>query len=144
MLRGDISNKQAPIIAFNIDNLLFEDYDDMNPILRAIKLKLTPEKKLFLKRKVNKVIVNVINRLWARYDYSIYLITMHPEYVEDYYGILDKNDVNYTTIVSFDNWNALRDISLLQYTYYFDNNEELISFVGVKAQHIKELQNILK
>jgi hypothetical protein len=144
LLRGDISNKQAPIIAFNVNNLLFEDYKDMNPILRAIKFKLSSETKLFFGRKINKVIVNTINRLWGKYDYSIYLITMHPEYKQEYYNILDENEVNYTSLVSFDNWDELREISLLQYTYYFDDNEELISFVGAKASHIKELQNILK
>ena len=144
MLRGDISNKSAPILAFNIDNLLFEEHKEKYSIINTLKKKLTSDKKQFFDREINKVIVTTLNRIWTRYNFSIYFVTMYPEYKDDYYNILDKNGVNYTSLVSFNSREDLRETSLLQYTYYFDNDFELISFVGAKAQHIEELQNILK
>lgn len=144
MLGGNISNKSAPILAFNVDNLLFKDIPRDNSLLSNIKAKITPEKKMFLNREIDLHMVNQLNILWARYDYSIYLVTMHPEYRGDLFTLLDGHEVNFTSLVSFNSREELRDISFLQYTYYFDSDEELISFVGVKAQHIKELPNILK
>lgn len=145
MLHGNLSNRQAPIIAFNVDNLLFMD-EVKSTALQKLLSKFKTEKSKMQSREINTDFVNILNNLWNSYDYSIYLITFNKEeeYEECLYDILDKNGACYTLLIKYSTWDELREINSLQYTYYFDTNEELISYLGAGALHIKEIHNILK
>lgn len=138
MLRNDISNKQAPIIAFNIDNTLFNNKDSINlfnKILESIK----SDKTKYISREINKDFVNQINNIWVKHPYSIYFITF-TNYSNELYDILDKNAVAYTSLVELQEWQDLRYRCELQYMYYFDTDEELLSFISKgNALHIDTL-----
>jgi hypothetical protein len=146
MLHGDISNRQAPIIAFNVDNLLFNEDSASKGALHNFLSKFKTEKSKLLSKGVDTKFLSILSNIWNSYDYSIYLVTFHEEndYEEFLIDILDKNMATYTSIIKFSNWEDLREISNLQYAYYFDNDEELISYVGAGALHINEIVNIIK
>jgi hypothetical protein len=144
MLHNDISNKQAPILAFNVDNLLFKEEQGESSIIDRVKNLIQSDRKKYINRDIDMTFVNMINNIWMKHPYSIYLITFSP-YKDDLFNILDKNLVNYTSLVELFEWEDIRHRCRLQFTYYFDNNEELLSYVSMEnALHIRELPLIIK
>lgn len=144
MLGGDISSKQAPIIAFNIDNLLFNEAKEEETFLEKFKglFKFTSQK--YTLENVNNMFVNQVNSIWIRHPYSIYFITF-SSYLDDLFTILDKKLVSYTSLVKLSEWEEVRERCMLEYMYYFDNDEELLSYVSTKnALHISKLPLIIK
>jgi peptidoglycan/xylan/chitin deacetylase (PgdA/CDA1 family) len=146
MLRNDISNRQAPVIAFNIDELLFLDKPVENmKMLEKLKWKAMSDKQKYLSRPLNKDFISIIDKLWSKYTFSIYFITFRVDLVEELYAILDKYNVNYTSLVPMYEWEELRRACELQYMYYFDNNLELLSYIGQhNALTIDKLPSIIK
>lgn len=139
MLRNDISNKQAPIIAFNIDNLLFSNKDSSITLFNKILESIKSDKTKYISREINKDFVNQINNIWTKNPYSIYFVTF-TNYSNELYDILDKNAVAYTSLVELQEWQDLRYRCELQYMYYFDSDEELLSFISKgNALHIDTL-----
>lgn len=139
MLRNDISNKQAPIIAFNIDNLLFSNKDSSINLFNKILESIKSDKTKYISREINKDFVNQINNIWTKNPYSIYFVTF-TNYSNELYDILDKNAVAYTSLVELQEWQDLRYRCELQYMYYFDSDEELLSFISKgNALHIDTL-----
>lgn len=139
MLRNDISNKQAPILAFNIDNLLFNNKDNSINLFSKVIESLKSDKTKYISREINKDFVNLINNIWTKHPYSIYFITF-TNYSNELYDILDKNAIAYTSLVELQEWQDIRYRCELQYTYYFDINEELLSFISKgNALHIDML-----
>ena len=144
MLHNDISNKQAPILAFNVDNLLFKEEQGESSIIDRVKSLIQSDRKKFISRDVDMTFVNKINNIWMKHPYSIYLITFSP-YKDDLFTILDRNLVNYTSLVELFEWEDIRHRCRLQFTYYFDSNEELLSYVSTSnARHIRELPLLIK
>ena len=144
MLHNDISNKQAPILAFNVDNLLFKEKQGESSIIDRVKSLIQSDRKKYISREVDNTFINRINNIWIKYPYSIYFITFSP-YKDDLFTILDRNLVNYTSLVDLIEWEDVRHRCGLQFTYYFDNDEELLSYVSMKnALHIRELPLIIK
>ena len=144
MLNGDISNKQAPVLAFNVDNLLFKEEQGESSIIDRVKSLVQSDRKKFINRSVDMTFVNKINNIWIKHPYSIYLITFSP-YKDDLFTILDRNLVNYTSLVELFEWEDIRHRCRLQFTYYFDSNEELLSYVSTSnARHIRELPLLIK
>lgn len=144
MLHNDISNRQAPIIAFNVDNLLFIDEPKERSFIDKLKSLVQTDEDKFLSRKVNLNFVNQLNDIWTKHPYSIYLITFTP-YSEGIYSVLDKHSVSYTSLIEVTEWEELRSKCNLQYTYYFDSDEELLSYLSCgNALNIKELPHIIK
>lgn len=144
MLHNDISNKQAPILAFNVDNLLFKEKQGKSSIIDKIKNLIQSDRKKYINRDIDMTFVNIINNIWMKHPYSIYLITFSP-YKDDLFTILDRNLVNYTSLVDLIEWEDVRHRCRLQFTYYFDNDEELLSYVSMNnALHIRELPSLIK
>lgn len=144
MLHNDISNKQAPILAFNVDNLLFKEKQGESSLIDVVKSLVQSDRKKFVNRDVDMTFVNRINNIWIKHPYSIYLITFTP-YKDDLFTILDRNLVNYTSLVELFEWDDIRHRCGLQFTYYFDNDEELLSYISMNnALHIRELPLLIK
>ena len=144
MLHNDISNKQAPILAFNVDNLLFKEEQGESSIIDRVKSLIQSDRKKYISREVDNTFINRINNIWIKYPYSIYFITFSP-YKDDLFTILDRNLVNYTSLVDLIEWEDVRHRCGLQFTYYFDNDEELLSYVSMNnALHIRELPSLIK
>lgn len=144
MLHNDISNKQAPILAFNVDNLLFKEEQEESFIIDRVKSLIQSDRKKYINRDIDMTFVNKINNIWMKHPYSIYLITFSP-YKDDLFNILDRNLVNYTSLVELFEWDEIRHRCGLQFTYYFDNDEELLSYVSMNnALHIRELPLLIK
>lgn len=144
MLHNDISNKQAPILAFNVDNLLFKKKQGKSSIIDRVKSLIQSDRKKYTNRDIDMTFVNMINNIWMKHPYSIYLITFYP-YKYDLLTILDKNSVNHTSLEELFEWDELRRRCALQFTYYFDNDEELLSYVSMNnALHIRELPLLIK
>lgn len=144
MLHGDISNKQAPVIAFNVDNLLFKQEQEDSSLINKMKSLVQSDRKKFISKDVDMTFVHRINNIWIKHPYSIYLITFSP-YKDDLFTILDKNLVNYTSLVEMFEWEDVRHRCRLQFTYYFDNDEELLSYISMNnALHIRELPLLIK
>jgi len=144
MLHNDISNRQAPILAFNVDNLLFKKKQGKSSIIDKVKSIIQSDRKKYINRDIDMKFVNMINNIWMKHPYSIYFITFYP-YKDDLLTILDRNSVNYTSLEELFEWDELRRRCELQFTYYFDNDAELLSYVSMNnALRIRELPLIIK
>lgn len=140
MLGNDISNKQAPILAFNIDSLVIEkkevarDYKFLPKMFRGEKITY----------ELDNVFINLINYVWSYYPYSIYFVTFHEEKMDFYYELLDAHKVNYTTL-ELNSKETIRQSCTLHYTYYFDNDEEMLSYISMhNATTCDSLLNVIK
>ena len=139
MRHGDITNKQSPILAFNLDNLLFTNELENNNIINKIVNKFSSSKAKFLNRKVDEIFVRSLESLWNKYNYSIYLITSQ-EFTSDIEAKLTEHNVCYTRLMSYIDLDDLRTACHNQYTYYFDSDESIISYLSSpKAVHIKDI-----
>jgi hypothetical protein len=146
MLGGDISNKSAPIVAFNIDELLFTSKSTESlSFFEKLKLKTMGDKQKYLNRPLSKDFITIINNLWSKYTFSIYLITFRVDAVDELYEILSANNVCYTSLVPIEDKKELRKACELQYAYYFDVDLDLLSFIGQRsAMHMKDLSTVLR
>ena len=129
MFRGNISNRESPILAFNIDNLLLTDKPLVQGFLDKLMFKVGSEKYQYLNRQPNLVFVNSMLTLWDKYDYSIYFITQHP-FEKDIEELLTRLNVCYTRLVYVGDLQDLRRDVFNRYTYYFDTNDENISILS--------------
>lgn len=143
MLGGDISNKSAPILAFNLDSLLFTEEVEKRPLGTKIKGFLAGINWADSDKKVDKNFVGQISELWVKHPFSIYLVTLSGDF-EKLQKKLDEYSVPYTSLVCFDSLEEVRDRCNMEYLYYFDSNEENLSFMSCNnAKHIDELPNIV-
>lgn len=144
MLHGDISNRVAPFIAFNIDNLLFKEETNKSFIKNLIKF-FTSDKQRFFNRDINEDFLRKLNYIWNKYFLSIALISFYPRYEKEYNKFLEKYNVPFSSLIFIHEWEELRRRCHSDFIYYFDNNEELISYISSpNAYHIDYLFKILK
>lgn len=133
---GDISNRSAPIIAFNIDNLLFTSSAPETGLLSKLSA-------LFNVKKVDYVFLDILNNIWTKYDLSVYLVT-GTDSTELMYNVLDENSICYTDIIKYHGIDNLRRLVDNRFFLYVDCDEQIISQIGRKnAIHIKDLPNYL-
>lgn len=146
MIKGNISNRTAPIIAFNVDLLFMDNVDSATTTLQKLKMKmLTLHKSKLATKKLDRGFISIIDRLWNKYTYSIYFVNLEEDKQEELYSILDQNNVNYTSLQIIRSREELREVCELQYTYYFDKDEERLSYLSCNnALSIKELPTIIK
>ena len=130
MLHGKLSNREAPVIAFNIDNLLYEKREDSFF-------------ELFKKPKLNQSFIDIVSNVWHMYDFSIYLVTSLS--VEDTEKKLEGIDIQATKVVHYTGIDNLRRMLNYRFHLYVDNDGSIISQLGSKnAIHIDDLQNHIR
>lgn len=141
MLGNDISNRQAPILAFCIDNLIEEEKYEVGKFGKFLPNLFKQE---HIRYAIDKSFIDLINYVWSNYSYSIYFVTFYEEKRDFYYELLDELNVNYTTL-EVNNREAIRQSCALQYTYYFDNDEELLSYISSSnALHYNNLKLLVR
>ena len=124
MRYGDISNRSAPIIAFNVDNLLFINEKE-DSLFDKIKLFFGSNKK------VDYVFLDIVNNIWTRYDLSVYMITYSDD-TDSIHSLLDEHHVNYTDVMQYHGVDNLRRLVDNRFFLYVDNDESLLSKIGRK------------
>ena len=140
MLRGDISNRESPILAFNIDNLLFENEQKANSLKQRFVKAFGDERSKHFNRNVSKVFESTLRTLWDRYNYSIYLVTYNDKYIEAYEELFAEIGLCYTRVVSFDSLEELRMFIYNRCTLYLDSDLQKMSTISSnKAVNFKDL-----
>jgi hypothetical protein len=119
---NDISNRQAPIIAFNLDNLLY---------------KKTAKKFLFFnyeKEEPNQIFVDTVNNVWNKNEVCIYLVTAHDYLLNaDFEEFLtDELMMMYTKLIQHHGIDNLRRMIFYHFHYFIDNDEEFMSKLSCK------------
>lgn len=126
MRRGDISCNLAPVLAFNLNVLIEQEPEN--------KLK-----KLFTKRKLNLTYVKLINTLWSKYNYRIFIIST-SEHEGDLEKLLRNYQLNYSRFEHL-TMEELEWKCQNEFTYYYDTDYNVISSLNSKsAQHINDLR----
>lgn len=140
---NDISNRQSPILAFNIDNLLFAPPSQPSTFIAKLQWKFKSEDEKLLDRPFNKDFINMINYIWNKFDYSIYFITFNTHLVDNLYEKL--SNINYTSLISISDKEELRGACEKQFYYYFDTDEEILSYISKpNALHLDQLKYIIR
>lgn len=135
MMFGNISNRSAPIIAFNIDNLLYATSQPTGFINKLYSL--------FSTREVDYLFLEIVNNIWNRYDFSVYLITSSDD-TELIYKVMDDNNVCFTDVVKYHGIDNLRRLVDTRFFLYVDSDEQILSQIGRKnAIHISNLTSYL-
>jgi len=145
MLHGDISSREAPRIAFDIDSVLFTDKPLRKSFIsRVFSFLETPTEK-YLNRELNTLNKSVIEYIWNKTQYSIYLVTFDCIELEELHSFLINKNIPYTNLDFFMEWDDVR-YRLINgfFTYFFSANEELISYVGNGAKYIGNWRSVIK
>ena len=150
MLKGDISNKTSPILAFNIDTLLFKEGKKNSGIKSALSRFLYQDNLAYdyFDRDINMTFVYAVNAIFNNYDFGIYLITTKlesQEQIEILEDLLYDADIYYTRLKSIKGVDELRREVDMRYMYYFDKDESILSMIGRNnAVHIKDISLHIK
>lgn len=142
---GNISNHTAPIVAFNIDNILFKPKKKLD-IIEKFNRFLQTDKDYYdyFHRDISINGIDIINNCWTNNEVSVYLLTF-SDYEKDITEILYDNDVYYSRLVKVQGIDWLRRKCRFTYAYYFDTNESLISELSVdNAQKLSDIYKYLK
>jgi carboxylesterase type B len=151
MLHNDLSNKTSPILAFNVDNLLFKkDRQKKSSGLRSAVLRFLSEDKVaydYFDRNINMSFVYAINGIFTGYNFGIYLITTmlnSQEQLDSLTDLLYEVDMYYTRLKNITVDELRREVEY-RYMYYFDNDDSMLSQVGKSnAIHIKDISLYIK
>lgn len=141
---GNISNQTAPIVAVNVDNILFAPKEDS--FINQIKkfLHFDAEHFKYFNRNINQENVYLLNNIWSKNDISLYLITF-TDYHDEIAEILNLEDVFYTRLQKAPGVDWLRRKCMYGYSFYFDSDVELLSVLSVdNAKNISEAHKFLK
>lgn len=126
MKHGDISSNLSPVIAFNLSTLVKVE-ETKNPL-----------KKLLHKKKVDLHILATINKLWDRYNYRIFIISL-----DETEEALEKLLGNYPLYYSRFERVTLEELTWKcknEFTYYYDTDYNRISVLNSRcAKHISEI-----
>lgn len=150
MLHGNISNKSAPIIAFNVDNLLFREPKEGELTLKEKLLNKfvnmsNNHKSIYFNRPLNEVFVAQLSYLWHKHNVAVYLVTFFPDYHDDLVDLLLKENVPFSRIEGVEEWEELSKLVRLRYMYYFDTDLELVSYLSSNnAMSFYDLPKVLK
>lgn len=130
MKRNDISNVVAPIIAFNIDTILFKPKEDTFVNKMKSFFCFDREKYNYLSREIDITSVDTINKVWTKNEVSVYLVTF-TDYISEIEEILYREDVSYTKLQKVQGIENLRRKVLYNYYYYFDKDLDIIRRLSV-------------
>ena len=142
MKNGEISNKQAPYVLFDIDSLLFKEAEEKKVMDKVKDVFKTMERKK-VEQEFNRFFVKRLERIWMNHNVCIGLVTfdINKERFELEKRLMDEN-VPYTRLFLFEDWNQLREADSI---YTVSNNEDLLSFLSQNhAIHYSQLGEILK
>lgn len=147
---GDLSNRTAPILAFNIDTLLFKNEvlkEDgvKEKILNLLTLQILKEQHDYFNRKPDEGNLRLLKTIWEQTDFHIYLVTFKP-FVKDIDEFLynDLQFIYYNRVIGFP---SLMDVSPLlstRYTLFVDGSYDNVNALGSGAIHVSELPKYLK
>lgn len=140
MRGGDLSNRVAPTVLFDLDLLLEPEKVSKKGIGKVLSLFKAIETKYV----VNPVMRDTLIRLWNKHDLQIGLFTfdLDWEYEEHkLHELLFKYYVPYNRVVfCADEMDLRRERAI----YIFSNDEDLVSTLSdIKAKHITELPGVL-
>lgn len=143
MLHNDISNNLAPILAFDMDSLLFvPETENTKWYHKILRTKPSIDKKGF-----NELLLNVLRSIWMRYDLSVFLVTFKyqdEEVLDALYGRLSEEGVPITNIVFHQEWDdVLYRLNNGRYKYFISSDEDLINYLGRNCYHITDIGRIL-
>lgn len=130
MKHGDISNHESPIVAFNLDNLLFLGEKSNKSVFSRVSNIFRGEESKFFNREINQIFIQDLNILWNSRGYSIYLVTYSPARVRKYEKVLYDNQVCYTRVLAFD---MVEDAQLFirnRCMLYIDRSNEMLSVLN--------------
>lgn len=141
MRRGDISNKPAPLLVFNVDNLLFKEpwkYEEKKTMFSIFK----PDS--YFDRTVNLLFVRMINSLWLK-DFSIILQTSyHDRNALERYFEEEFDFFYYSKLIPYRGVEVLRQRLSVEYLYYIDNDRAFLSKINHKgAIHVDDLMKLI-
>ena len=126
MKNGDISCNLAPVIAFNLSTLV------------KIEESKNPLKKILHRKKVDLNILATINKLWDRYNYRIFIVSL-DETEEALEKLLGNFPLYYTKFERV----TLEELTWKcknEFTYYYDTDYNRISVLNSRcAKHITEI-----
>ena len=138
MRHGQISNHSAPIVAFNVDHLLFKKKKEEGIVDKVISHILS-----FLEDpEVDYRFVKLLLDVWDnREPYCIYLYTSKTDQeFDDLESFLDERDIRYTRLKPFLPLQAMQFIVANQCLFYFDTDIDYITSLGTNnAKHISEV-----
>lgn len=141
MKHGDISNRESPIIAFNIDTLLFKDEKPTG--IRKLTYALQSDIKKYLDRPLNMEFVFTVDNVWRDFDYSVYFITFKP-FTKEIEDFLVKNQIPYTRLLYFEDVLTLRKFIEYRCIYYFDIDSDMLEHISLKnALPFNEISHVL-
>lgn len=145
MLHGNIANREAPKIAFNIDTLLFQEAKGRNFLERIVD-RFKSDSALYFEREINRNFVSLVDTVWTSYPYSIYFISfrLSINHSEELHTMLLDYMIPYTNIDLVHNVYEVRD--LLErgfYSLFFCNNPDIISICGKNAHNIANWREVL-
>ena len=141
MKHNNISNKPAPLLVFNVDNLLFKEpwrFEEKRTIFSIFK----PDS--YFDRTVNLLFVRMINSLWLK-DFSIILQTSyHDREALERYFEEEFDFFYYSKLIPYRGIDILRQRLNVEYLYYIDNNREFIASINHRgAIHVDELMKLI-
>lgn len=111
MLKGNISNLQAPVVAIDLRDILVKK--PQNLFQRILGLTIAYE--------LDESKISYINHLWQNGLYSIYLVRIDLDLTEDEVISLLGNRIYYTRIDSLQNLQELQDECVRTYKYFFSD-----------------------
>ena len=141
MRKGDISNKTAPAICFDIDSLLFEEVEETNILKKLFKIKKREVDKPF-----NQQLLSILDYFWKKHDLIVYLISfsLTEKEIEYLFERLINANAPFTNIIYHQEWeDVFHLVENGRYQYLFSSNEELLKFIGRNAYHIQDYRRIL-
>lgn len=141
MLNGNISNAIAPVIAMDLDSLLFTE---------TLGEKKTFFDRFFPKkirnRTLNQETLKKLKHLWNKYDLQVYLTTFEikdEDELSDLYDMLNDEGIGVSNIVFHQEWEDIRyRLGNGRYQYFFTGNLDLVLFLGKNSFHINEFSGV--
>jgi type IV secretory pathway VirB4 component len=141
MLGGNLSNKQAPYVMFDMDSLMFVNNEEKSVIDKVTDFFKSEERK-YLDREIDTDFANTLERVWRKHNVCVGIFSFHPYDFDELEVKLYNQFVPYTRIFYFQEWEDLRRFNHSIYT--FSNNEELLSYLSRKdAMKLERIWEVL-
>ena len=149
MKHGDLSNRTAPILAFNIDTLLFKnevlkEEGIKEKILNLLTLQILKEQNDYFNRKPNEGNLKLIKTIWESTDFHIYFVTFKPFVKEiDKFLYEDMQFLYYNRVIGFPDLTYVPPLLQTRYSLFVDGSYDNVNALGNGAIHISELPKYL-
>lgn len=149
MKNGDISNREAPYVGFDIDTLLYLEEDKKSfalTLVDRIRESFRDSFTNYTKRELNPAFKRDIRWLWDTENVSIVFLSQEMQDIDDLNKLSVKLDdeywIPYTKLYSYPDRDELRNLLRSgQLHAFFSADEELISYCSHNnAKHFRELK----